>query len=65
MYFKTDADGVNVIERNLTSNPNVGSPIRCVLQSVPAAVEIPAFDHIIAIGKDGKLTVTADAQKDM
>ena len=64
LYFKTDADGVNVIVRNLTSDPNVGSPIRCVRQSVPAAGEIPAFDHIIAIGKDGKLTVTAESQKD-
>ena len=44
-----------------------GYAVRCVRRPVPGTGgtdKVPAFDYIIAIGKDGKLTVTAETDND-
>ena len=68
------ADFYRFVQANDNSSPNpnypqdrnYGYPVRCVPQEkkvVPGIgvdYSIPAFNHIIAIGSDGKLTVTAE-----
>ena len=57
----------NPINKNGNQAINIGLPVRCVPQVVPGtgpAGIVPAFDGIIAMGSDGKLTVTAETTSD-